>query len=98
LQRFHQDRLVYRTVNGWYAIPAESLEADEPAPSFDDLTISSQFHPYLTTMKIDNQQIGLLAAEQLLSAIDGARNPVLSIELMPQLKIRESTGTKPAIG
>lgn len=59
---------------------------------FDDLTISSRLSPRLTTMSVDNQQIGVMAAEQLLSVIEGTQSVPKSIRILPQLKLRESTG------
>lgn len=69
-----------------------SAPADFSITGFDDLAISSSLSPRLTTMKVDNQEIGVLAARQLLAAIDGAGDAPHSIELHPQIKIRESTG------
>ncbi|MQB41067.1 LacI family DNA-binding transcriptional regulator [Rhizobium sp. ICMP 5592] len=66
--------------------------ADFSITGFDDLTISSRLSPRLTTMKVDNQEIGILAARQLLAAIDGTSDAPRSIEVHPQMKIRESTG------
>jgi len=59
---------------------------------FDDLAISSRFSPKLTTMKVDNQQIGILAANELLAVIAGEQGHAQSQEIMPVLKIRESAG------
>ncbi|NTI50850.1 LacI family transcriptional regulator [Agrobacterium rhizogenes] len=66
--------------------------ADFSIAGFDDLTISSRLSPRLTTMKVDNQEIGILAARQLLAVIDGTSDAPHSIEVHPQMKIRESTG------
>ena len=62
---------------------------------FDDLAISSRLSPPLTTMKIDNQKIGILAAQALLSAIDGVVEKTCSVELQPEFKTRKSTGPVP---
>jgi LacI family transcriptional regulator, galactose operon repressor len=59
---------------------------------FDDLTISRRFSPSLTTAKVDNQKIGVVAANQLLAAIDTGPDALHSIELLPELRVRESTG------
>lgn len=69
--------------------------ADFSITGFDDLSISSRLSPPLTTMKIDNQKIGTLAAEELLAVIDGIRAVPRTIEIMPELKIRKSTGAVP---
>jgi LacI family transcriptional regulator len=70
------------------------LEApgDFSITGFDDLAISSRFSPGLTTMKVDNQQIGILAANELLAVIAGRQAQVQSREILPVLKIRQSAG------
>ena len=59
---------------------------------FDDLAISSRFSPRLTTMKVDNQQIGILAANELLAVIAGRQAHIQSREIIPVLHIRDSAG------
>lgn len=59
---------------------------------FDDLAISSRFSPGLTTMKVDNQEIGVLAANELLAVIAGRQAQAQSREVVPVLKIRDSAG------
>jgi LacI family transcriptional regulator len=75
---------------------AGSLNVDVPGTcsitGFDDLMIASQVSPQLTTMRIDNQHIGTLAARQLLSVIDGESLQPISEELTTELRIRDSTG------
>ena len=70
------------------------LEAprDFSITGFDDLAISSRFSPGLTTMKVDNQEIGILAANELLAVIAGRQERAQSREIMPVLKLRESAG------
>jgi LacI family transcriptional regulator len=58
---------------------------------FDNLAISSRFHPTLTTMMIDNQEIGSRAAAALLQAIAEGHHLLTSVEIKPELKIRESS-------
>jgi LacI family transcriptional regulator len=57
---------------------------------FDDLAISSLFSPRLTTMWVDNVEIGRVAARQLLGARQGVSKPA-SVELHPELRIRSTT-------
>ena len=57
---------------------------------FDDLAIASRIAPPLTTMRVDNLQIGRLAAAQLVGAVSGAVPP-RSIELRAELCIRATT-------
>lgn len=75
---------------------ARELGLDAPRDfsitGFDDLAISSRFSPRLTTMKVDNQQIGILAASELLAVIAGRQAQIQSKEIVPVLHIRESTG------
>jgi len=70
------------------------LEApgDFSVTGFDDLAMSSRFSPGLTTMKVDNQEIGVLAANELLAVIDGRQARAQPREIMPVLKIRDSAG------
>ena len=62
---------------------------------FDDLAISSRFVPRLTTMKVDNQSIGTLAAHQLLAAVAGQQASAQSEEVVPVLQVRDSSGPRP---
>ncbi|WFU84972.1 LacI family DNA-binding transcriptional regulator [Bradyrhizobium sp. CIAT3101] len=59
---------------------------------FDDLAISSRFAPRLTTMKVDNQAIGTLAANQLLAVVAGRQAGPQSEEVVPVLQVRDSSG------
>jgi LacI family transcriptional regulator len=43
-------------------------------------------------MKVDNQQIGVAAANELLAVIAGKQERAQSREVVPVLKIRESSG------
>ncbi|WP_160003903.1 LacI family DNA-binding transcriptional regulator [Rhizobium sp. 18055] len=69
-----------------------SAPMDFSITGFDDLTISSRLMPHLTTMKVDNQEIGVRAAKSLLSVINGDVTSPISVELKAQLKVRVSTG------
>jgi LacI family transcriptional regulator len=69
-----------------------SAPSDFSITGFDDLTISSRLTPHLTTMRVDNQLIGVLAAKSLLGVVSGNTHAVMSIELKAQLKLRESSG------
>ena len=62
---------------------------------FDDLAISSRFAPGLTTMKVDNQSIGTLAANQLLAVVAGRQDGPQSEEVVPVLQVRDSSGRWP---
>jgi len=71
-----------------------SAPRDFSITGFDDLAISAMLSPPLTSMRVDNQKIGHLAAQMLLNAIDGNEGAE-SVELQPELKIRQSTGPPP---
>lgn len=62
---------------------------------FDDLDMASRFTPKLTTMKVDNQRIGSLAAQILGQVSKGLVDKSKSIEIKPIFQIRESTGPAP---
>lgn len=57
---------------------------------FDDLAISSRLTPQLTTMWVDNLEIGQRSARHLLGVLDGAAQ-TLSLEIMPELRPRLTT-------
>ncbi|WP_341316958.1 LacI family DNA-binding transcriptional regulator [Paraburkholderia sp. IMGN_8] len=61
---------------------------------FDDLAIAKEMRPALTTMRVDTAEIGRLAAQHLLDALDGKR-PQHGYEVHAQLQVRQSTGPCP---
>ncbi|WP_319529815.1 LacI family DNA-binding transcriptional regulator [uncultured Cohaesibacter sp.] len=72
-----------------------SAPEDFSISGFDDLAMSSRFSPKLTTMKVDNQRIGSLAAQILGEVAKGSVDKSRSIEIKPEFHIRESTGPVP---
>lgn len=62
---------------------------------FDDLAISRHVAPPLTTLHIDNREIGRLAADYLLARLDGL-DPPPPPPLLPDLIERGTTGPAPA--
>nr|WP_184359213.1 LacI family DNA-binding transcriptional regulator [Rhizobium sp. BK602] len=78
---------------------AKEIGLDAPTDfsitGFDNLAISSRFRPTLTTMMIDNQEIGRRAATALLQAIAERNHVPDPVEIKPELKIRQSTGPAP---
>ncbi|MDR6375530.1 MULTISPECIES: LacI family DNA-binding transcriptional regulator [Paraburkholderia] len=58
---------------------------------FDDLEISKEIHPTLTTMRVDTREIGQLTAQYLLDMLDGKRAQ-RGQEVHALLQVRESTG------
>ena len=58
---------------------------------FDDIELSSEFTPALTTIHVPSGDIGRIAAERLLARLEGKRVPrVHAIDV--ELVVRESTG------
>ncbi|MFL9960734.1 LacI family DNA-binding transcriptional regulator [Paraburkholderia sediminicola] len=74
---------------------AEELGIEIPdelsVTGFDDLAIAKEIRPALTTMRVDTAEIGRLAAQHLLDALDGKR-PQHGHEVHALLQVRQSTG------
>ncbi|MEX2460710.1 MAG: LacI family DNA-binding transcriptional regulator [Paenibacillaceae bacterium] len=74
------------------------LEAAIPVPQrisvvgYDDQTIASKLHPYLTTIRQPAEKIGQSAVELLLKWVDSRIARSVTVKLKPELIIRESTG------
>ncbi len=69
-----------------------SAPTDFSITGFDDLEMASHFHPALSTMKVNNHEIGVEAARQLIAVLKGERDRPMPVPVAPQLKLRESTG------
>ncbi len=61
---------------------------------FDDTPISRQVWPSLTTVRQPSREMGRIAAQQLITAIDGHGNAGM-VQVPYQLQIRHSTGPAP---
>jgi DNA-binding LacI/PurR family transcriptional regulator len=61
---------------------------------YDDQTIASQLHPYLTTVRQPADKIGIAAVDMLLKRIEGQTNRSTSLKLEPELIVRESTKSR----
>jgi LacI family transcriptional regulator len=60
---------------------------------YDDIELSSYFHPYLTTVHQPREEIAVLACERLLQLIETKRSRRgKEIQVQPSLVIRESCG------
>lgn len=64
---------------------------DVSVVGFDDQIIASEFHPMLTTVRQPAERIGRLGVELLLSMIQGTSRRNHTVQLDPELVIREST-------
>jgi LacI family transcriptional regulator len=64
---------------------------------FDDVTLAREIRPTLTTMRVDTNEIGRLAARYLLDVLDGKVDVADAVgqPVKPVLKIRRSTGPVP---
>lgn len=58
---------------------------------FDDQIIASEFRPMLTTMRQPAEQIGRTGVDLLLKAINGASRRSMTVQLTPELIVRNST-------
>lgn len=61
---------------------------------FDDQIIASDFRPMLTTIRQPAEQIGRTGVELLLKIINGTAKRNVTIQLSPELIIRESTSSR----
>ena len=69
-----------------------SVPRDLSITGFDDIAISRQLDPPLTTMHVDNHEIGRRAADYLLACLKGERPAAMS-PLVPILIRRGTTAT-----
>ena len=60
--------------------------------SFDDYPWSGCFRPRLTTVELPKGELGNTAVRLLLERIQGKRNTPQTVNLSPQLRVRESCG------
>lgn len=60
--------------------------------SFDDYPWSGCFRPRLTTVELPKYELGDTAVRLLLERIQGKRSTIQTINLAPQLRVRESCG------
>ena len=63
---------------------------------FDDLELSRQWRPTLTTVHVPTEQMWVMAADYLLKRLDGSLSDVVQQEIEVDLVVREST-TPPAV-
>ncbi|RUT45237.1 LacI family transcriptional regulator [Paenibacillus anaericanus] len=61
---------------------------------FDDQVIASEFRPMLTTIRQPAEQIGRTGVELLLKSISGVAKRNVTVQLIPELVIRESTARR----
>jgi LacI family transcriptional regulator len=68
---------------------------DLSVTGFDDFSFSGLLKPSLTTLSVPTREIGRLAAEALIGKLDHER-PIQSLELVPELMIRDSVSRAPS--
>ncbi|WP_256759262.1 LacI family DNA-binding transcriptional regulator [Cohnella sp. WQ 127256] len=76
-------------LNEGYRIPQ-----DMSIVGFDDQTFASEFRPMLTTVRQPADKIGAAGVELLLAAINDSTKRNVTIQIEPELIIRESTARK----
>jgi DNA-binding LacI/PurR family transcriptional regulator len=64
---------------------------------FDNVEFSAYLNPALTTIAQSSRDVGLRAADLLISRLEGNRAPVRHIEIPTNLVVRESCGVKERI-
>jgi len=69
-----------------------SIPQDLSLVGFDDIPESSNVTPPLTTVRQPMREMGLLAAELLMSAVEERQPKTSTVELPTQLIVRETTG------
>ncbi|MER5268652.1 LacI family DNA-binding transcriptional regulator [Actinosynnema sp. NPDC002837] len=69
---------------------------DLSVAGFDDIDLSRATRPALTTVRQPLQEMGRIAATQLMRVLDGHRPEALHLELSTTLVVRDSTGPVPA--
>jgi LacI family transcriptional regulator len=67
------------------------IPGDMSIMGFDDLTLSAEVMPPLTTVQVPKELMGRLAVERLFQTISGKSNFTRKILLPTQLVVREST-------
>ncbi len=58
---------------------------------YNDVPLTGQLWPPLTTVRLPGRELGRLAAEMIVSGIDGTRTTPEKVMLAPELVVREST-------
>ena len=69
-----------------------SIPNDISVIGFDDIQIASMVTPALSSVHVNKYEIGRLAFERIYSLIQGDLKNVETINIMPTIMIRESTG------
>lgn len=72
-----------------------SCPEDFSLVGFNDMAFVERLHPPLTTVRIDEYELGLRGARLLLSLIDDPDTPRETVMLAPELVVRSSTGSVP---
>ncbi|MDR3436510.1 substrate-binding domain-containing protein [Telmatospirillum sp.] len=73
-----------------------SVPHDLSIVGFDDIAIAAEIEPALTTMRVDNTEIGRLAARYLLALLDG-ETPPSKVVIVPTFVERATTAPPPAL-
>lgn len=63
---------------------------------YNDIPFAGRFDPPLTTVRLPTYDMGVRAAEEILSEIDGRTESPSEVRLAPSLVVRSSTTTEPS--
>ena len=63
---------------------------------YNDMPLTEHLAPPLTTIRLPATEIGRVAAESVLSVLDGGGDPAVAISLQPRLVVRGSTAPVPS--
>ncbi|MGG6313931.1 LacI family DNA-binding transcriptional regulator [Paenibacillus macerans] len=61
----------------------------------DNLSLSSRIHPKLTSVSLQAEEIGRMAAQMLVQRMHGETQPIDNVKLLPELIVRESSLKQP---
>ncbi len=64
---------------------------DVSVVGFNDVPLTDQLNPPLTTIRLPGYELGRLAAELVVTSIDGTESTTKTVLLSPELIVREST-------
>jgi LacI family transcriptional regulator len=74
------------------AVHGLSCPEDVSILGFNDMPFVNRLRPPLTTVRVPQREIGIVAADLLLQQLSGPSAPIREILLEPSLVIRASTG------
>ena len=67
------------------------IPADISVVGFDDIALSHEVVPALTTVHVPRKTMGITAVQRLLSSLQGKENPFIKVIVPTNLVVRSST-------